>query len=201
MKKIDEVLRELEKIPRGLSERSGDPQTTPRLGGTPEKLRLHSAKRIGRPGGGRDQISSPNPIFRGDLDSQYPDWVEDEVFKRLDEEVAEKGLDALAWYVTFHSPGVLWGIHIPVSSLAYLEMRYLKPVRKSRFVKWQLAFKILLEHELFHFATDYVCAQWEILLKSAWRRPTSNPGVKHMMTSPQTALPFAASATGLLIKA
>jgi hypothetical protein len=103
------------------------------------------------------------PTFGGDSDLEYP---ETDFFTAVDGLVQQQGIDALAWYVSFHVTNPAWGIFIPISSLAYIEHRYLGSVRRPRFFKWQLAFEVLWEHELFHFATDYAVAQWEILLKS-----------------------------------
>ncbi len=72
--------------------------------------------------------------------------------------------DALAWYVSFHVDNPSWGIFIPMSSLLYLGHRYFGHILLSPADKWDLAFSILLEHEAFHFATDYAVAQWELLL-------------------------------------
>lgn len=76
------------------------------------------------------------------------------------------GLDALAWYVSFHTFAEPWGVFIPVSSLIYLEQRAFNVCQINRAQKLEVGFNLLLEHELFHFAVDYVCAHWEIVMKA-----------------------------------
>lgn len=112
-----------------------------------------------------EQASPLAPIFHTPEEFDYPDYVEFEYFQAIDRDYAERGIEALAWYVSFHNGGP-WGIYIPVLSLAYIENRFLKRYRGTRFRKWQLGYDLLLQHEMFHFATDYMCAQWEILLQA-----------------------------------
>jgi hypothetical protein len=74
-----------------------------------------------------------------------------------------KGTDGLAWYVTFHGKGVQWGIYIPVSSIVYVIVKLFNNLAPDIHTKALLAFRILHQHELFHFATDYMAAQWEAI--------------------------------------
>lgn len=114
----------------------------------------------------KHDLASPfTPIFHAPEEFDYPDYVEFEYFQAIDRDYEERGFDALAWYVSFHNGGP-WGIFIPVLSLAYIEKRFLKRYRGTRFRKWQIGYDFLLQHELFHFAADYMCAQWEILLQA-----------------------------------
>ena len=104
----------------------------------------------------------------------YPEWVQEEVWEPANQAVQgdtsrhpqRVGVDALAWYVSFHHNGPNWGIYIPVSSLAYFECCVLRDLPLGREAKWHLAFQILLAHERMHFIVDYHCAQWELLLHS-----------------------------------
>lgn len=106
-------------------------------------------------------------------DSDYSEEARS-LFYRLDSAVlgnregnatsAPCGIDAIAWYVSFHFSSVNWGVYIPISSLAYLESTHLAGLDDSREQKWRMAFQVLLHHELFHFAADYMSAQWEVLL-------------------------------------
>ena len=75
------------------------------------------------------------------------------------------GTDALAWYSSFHNLRPEWGIYIPILSLVYIARSWLKRLGLPLQRKLQLAFRLLHEHELFHFATDYMVAQWEIALR------------------------------------
>jgi hypothetical protein len=91
------------------------------------------------------------------------------VLDRVDQEVHAgqgyaTGIDALAWYSSFHNMRPEWGIYIPRSSLVYIARRWLKHLRIPVERKLQVAYRLLHEHELFHFSTDYMVAQWEILL-------------------------------------
>ena len=109
---------------------------------------------------------------------QYPPFLEQELLQPKDKEIGldsqeGQGIDALAWYVSFHKSSGDWGIFIPTSSLVYLELRHFKSLRLTQAAKRQVALALLLEHELFHFAADYGCAQWEVLLHApCWRSLT-----------------------------
>jgi len=87
---------------------------------------------------------------------------------------SEGGIEALAWYVSFHHNQELWGIYIPLSSLALLDELYLSQLRMDRDQRLGLAWSILLHHEQTHFAVDYACAQFELLLRAPIRREFSN---------------------------
>jgi hypothetical protein len=82
------------------------------------------------------------------------------------------GTDALAWYVNFHAKGAQGGIFIPLSSVAYLVARVFLPLSTDPMTKFRIAFRALHQHELFHFAVDYMAAQWEGLTG----RPCHKPG-------------------------
>lgn len=109
--------------------------------------------------------------------TDYPNWIEAEVWQPTTRAVngdqsnrpTRIGVDALAWYVSFHHDGPNWGIYIPISSLAYVETCVLKKMRTSREEKWKLALQLLLAHECMHFIVDYQCAQWELLLQAPCR--------------------------------
>jgi len=98
-------------------------------------------------------------------DDKKPDREEIEaIFRRLDGDVKTKGIEALAWYVSFHNSDDEWGIYIPMSSVHYLAGRLFTNDVKSENVKFDLAFNILLKHERFHFLADYAQTQIELLL-------------------------------------
>jgi len=82
----------------------------------------------------------------------------------LDTSSRKIGTEALAWYVSFHNkPPVKWGIYIPVSSLLYLSETWLYGLPTDLYTRILLAFRALHQHELFHFGTDYMAAQWEVI--------------------------------------
>jgi hypothetical protein len=73
-----------------------------------------------------------------------------------------RGIDALGWYVNFHQRRAQHGIYIPVEGVLVLAAGVLAnlPVPAER--KLELAFHAILRHELFHFATDCMVANWEL---------------------------------------
>lgn len=82
-----------------------------------------------------------------------------------------RGVDALGWYVTFHARGVQWGIYIKSSSvLALCEMMF-KYMRADIETRLRIAFRAIHQHEIFHFATDYMSAQWELITGRPCHRP------------------------------
>ena len=176
MKSIADLRADLRRIDKAIWEGSGDPFERPKIYDNRE------IETITRDEGSRVMIEC-------DEVPQYPNYLESELLRRLDREIGleerrrrneddntpepdegqpgGRGVDALAWYVSFHNSHGPWGIFIPTSSLVYLEQRVFTMKRLSRAAKLQAGFDLLLEHELFHFATDYVCAQWEILMRAA----------------------------------
>lgn len=84
------------------------------------------------------------------------------------------GIEALAWYVSFHNNQRDWGIYIPLSSLPLMDDLYLRRLRIDRDRRLSLAWSILLHHEQVHFAVDYACAQFELLLRAPIRREFSS---------------------------
>ena len=83
----------------------------------------------------------------------------------LEGKVTEEGIDALAWYRSFHwhsSPP--WGIYIRKSGIDYLMSRVLGRSAATRYQqkdRLQMAFELLLFHEFFHFLTDAGVADFE----------------------------------------
>ena len=83
---------------------------------------------------------------------------------------SQSGIEALAWYVSFHDDQRAWGIYIPLSSLTLMDELYLSELRMERERRFQLAWSILLSHERMHFAVDYACAWFELMLRAPIRR-------------------------------
>jgi hypothetical protein len=73
--------------------------------------------------------------------------------------------------VTFHARGANWGIYIPLSSLAFLMGRVFGHLKADPTRLLSLSFRVLHQHELFHFAVDYMAAQCEVLLGRPCHRP------------------------------
>ena len=85
-------------------------------------------------------------------------------FDKLDHDVAELGIEALAWYVSFHNSEDEWGIYIRMTSVHYLANRLFEKEKIIETRKFNLAFNLLLHHERFHFLADYAQTQFELLL-------------------------------------
>ena len=173
MNSIANVCAALHKIHKAMWEGSGDPFQRPKIysNGKTETITRDERSRL---------------MIECDEVSDYPDYLEAELLRGLDREIGPekrrdeidgtreaevvqpegRGVDALAWYVSFHTSPGTWGIFIPTSSLIYLEQRVFTMSHLPRAARLQAGFDLLLEHELFHFATDYVCAQWEILMQT-----------------------------------
>lgn len=79
--------------------------------------------------------------------------------KRLEQ---VRGIDALGWYVTFHQRSYQHGIYIPIEGIFSLASGALSSLRVEPQRKIELAFHAIHRHELFHFATDCMIANWEL---------------------------------------
>jgi hypothetical protein len=84
------------------------------------------------------------------------------------------GVDALAWYSSFHSSRERWGIYIPLSSLPIIDALYFSNLPVARSERWRLAWDVLMAHEIVHFAIDYAVAWFELLHHAPIRRAFSD---------------------------
>jgi len=114
--------------------------------------------------------SSTIPVFEDVVDLAPDvelDAAEEESVRSLGpvnvENLKTRGIDALAWYVPFHTRSRDWGIHIPVSSIALFARDAFSTVGAGASVRWRLALRALHAHELNHFAVEYFTAIWELL--------------------------------------
>lgn len=80
------------------------------------------------------------------------------------------GVDALAWYVSFHSSPDRWGIYIPLSSLPITDELYFSHLPMPTAERWRLVWDVLIAHEATHFAVDWACAWFELLHHAPLRR-------------------------------
>lgn len=94
-----------------------------------------------------------------------------EAGERIRRSVELHGVEALGWYVSFHYTGVQWGAYISLSGIAYLMCKVFSALPATWETKAHLAFHAILNHELFHFATDYAVAQAELMLEEPWMVP------------------------------
>lgn len=129
----------------------------------------------------RGDESSPEgefePIF------QLAPWIEGGIPKlgssqeaRIKQDVLLRGIDALGWYSSFHVRGWQWGVYVKVSGLLYLAQAAFAKLDLEPAAKIQLAFRAILDHELFHFATDYAIGQTELAVHHAWWVPFKTSG-------------------------
>jgi hypothetical protein len=88
---------------------------------------------------------------------------------KLRSRLLSAGVDGLGWYVSFHQIGVQWGIYIPVSGLVLTALGTFGSLSCDLETKITLAFRLIHQHEMFHFGADYAMAQLEILsAKPVW---------------------------------
>lgn len=81
------------------------------------------------------------------------------------------GVDALGHYLTFHVRGAQWGATVKASGVAWMATRVFGSLNVDAETRARLAFHAILQHELFHFATDVAIAQAEISQREAWKMP------------------------------
>ncbi len=80
--------------------------------------------------------------------------------KRLEQ---VRGIDALGWYMTFHQQRYQHGIYIPIKGILVMARDALAGLPVSMERRIELAFHAIFRHELFHFATDCMAANWELV--------------------------------------
>lgn len=81
------------------------------------------------------------------------------------------GTDALGHYLSFHVCGAQWGATVKLSGIAYLVRNCFAELPGSPLDHARLAFHAIVQHELFHFATDIALAQAELAQQQAWWAP------------------------------
>jgi hypothetical protein len=111
--------------------------------------------------------------YRAPSSSRWADAV-DAVNRRLSTAAGSGGsvgVDAAAWYVSFHGRSDRWGIYIPLSSLPILDELYFSELDLPRPDRWRIVWDILVAHEAAHFAVDAACAWFELLNHAPLRRP------------------------------
>ena len=116
-----------------------------------------------------------DPVFEigAAVDERFP-GLGGESGRRIQRSFELHGMEALGWYVSFHHPGLQWGIYIPVSGMGYLIKHAFGGLPSPLATKTHLAFHAILNHELFHFATDYTIAQAELTHEEPWYVPAKH---------------------------
>lgn len=85
------------------------------------------------------------------------------------------GMDAAAWYCSFHCYGANeWGIYVPLSSVPAIDQAYFGHLSLPRERRWSLIWKLLMAHELMHFHVDVALAWFELLHHAPIRRSVSD---------------------------
>lgn len=162
MSTIETILSELAAIAKALGQEANDPRQRP---GRRSSTVPPTTERAGA-----DPIFDPSGWEITDV-TMWEEAIEST--RRAIEGRASgpsTGTEALAWYVSFHDNQDAWGIYIPLSSLALLDELCLKRLRIARSLRLRLAWSILLHHEQMHFAVDYACAWFELMLRAPIRR-------------------------------
>ena len=73
-----------------------------------------------------------------------------------------KGIDAYGWYLTFHQRARQHGVYIPADRLIVFALQAFEGVSATLERRLEIAFYAILRHELFHFETDCMAANWEL---------------------------------------
>ncbi len=83
----------------------------------------------------------------------------------------DSGSDALGHYLSFHVRGAQWGATVKASGVAWLVRNHFSALPGNLLDHARLAFHAILQHELFHFATDVAVTQGELAQRQAWFAP------------------------------
>lgn len=85
----------------------------------------------------------------------------------LADDILKKGTEALAWHVSFHQNQHDWGIYIRNRGLFFLSNLFKSKNNVNDINEGiKLAFDLLFYHEFFHFITDMVSANMEMIYKN-----------------------------------
>ncbi|WP_279102353.1 hypothetical protein [Gordonia bronchialis] len=112
-----------------------------------------------------DVVDSPHVAFEIPpevTDADISDAMGEDRLSELQQQVQFRGVDALGWYVTFHQRRAQHGVHIPIEGVVIFARQAFSHLKISPERKLTLAFHAILRHELFHFATDCMIANWEL---------------------------------------
>lgn len=161
MSSIGDMISELAEIRNALGHEGREPWQRPR--------------RLSPTGAPTLERVSADPIFEADSwkITDPVAWEEEKENTRRAVEgnnTSSPGIEALAWYSSFHDNQQHWGIYIPLSSLALMDELYLGGLPMERDRRLHLAWSALLLHEQMHFAVDYACASLELILRAPIRR-------------------------------
>ncbi len=126
-----------------------------------------------------DSGEVPSPVL------WFPDGVDEETavrelagaaggeYQRL---ALLKGVDAFAWYLSFHQRAYQWGVYAPVTGVAAYAVQALTEANITWQEKINVALRAILAHERFHFAADVGTAQVELVTQRALYLPARQNG-------------------------
>lgn len=114
-----------------------------------------------------------DPVFEWGADSDEAmrtlgDAADEQIRRSVE---VDSGSDALGHYLSFHVRGAQWGATVKASGVAWLATRFFHTLPTDDLTRARLAFHAILQHELFHFATDVAVSQAELGQQQAWWRP------------------------------
>jgi hypothetical protein len=95
-----------------------------------------------------------------------------EYYNNLSRIAKELGMDALAWYLPYHFYPKDWGIYIPKESICFIAEEYLG---ESSYENLNIAYKVLLHHENYHFLNEFLVSKWELRLDGACYKYNTYP--------------------------
>ena len=105
-----------------------------------------------------DAVSKASPYFEfaseADIDNDAA--LGSQLGEHVRRAALAKGVDGLAWYISFHIRGPQWGIYLPISSIVGVAREIFADSGLDNFQRMRLAAHVLLQHELFHFSVDYM---------------------------------------------
>ncbi|MDO8526475.1 MAG: hypothetical protein Q7T03_02170 [Deltaproteobacteria bacterium] len=176
MKSINHIRKELEDISGAIIDIDIPPNEVP-TGAEDEVVSLWNKEMLGENTNDLSQVTekeqSPpdrilDPIFEYGAENNPDQLVKNlgkDETEKIRKSIEVKGIDALAWYVSYHYRGLQWGIYIPISSLVFLAYNVFGSLPCNGLTKIKLAFRALHQHELFHFSTDYMTSQIELITR------------------------------------
>ncbi len=115
-----------------------------------------------------------DPVFEvgANVDSDFP-ILGGNSGQQIKRSAMQQGVkNAGGYYLSFHYTGVQWGIYVQSSGIVNLVKHALNKLPITTDQKLKLAFQSILNHELFHFATDYAIAQMELMHNEPWYLPS-----------------------------
>lgn len=143
------------------------------------------AEEEGEDDSGSARIPDFDPVIETDLEAgEFAPNLDNAEGEAIRQQVKSGGMEALGWYVPFHNASQMvyrilrsggdeagWGVYVPVSGMAVLAMDAFGAMPVPLATKFQMAFHAILNHELFHFATEYAVAQAELAQREPWYLP------------------------------